>query len=84
MINKFSVEQYCPDGWEIRHDFCYFWSEEEATWTVAENSCKTMGGHLASIVTWGENDFITGEPADCRIKDHWSKALHLNSSCRDY
>ena len=39
----------CPEGWESYGNRCYFWSEEEKTWSDAEEECKKSGSHLASV-----------------------------------
>ena len=45
-------------------DYCYaFFNSynEDLSWTKAEANCTHMGGHLASIHSLEENDFIMVE-----------------------
>jgi len=48
----------CPDGWEQFDRHCYLVVLTGATWANAEADCKTKGGHLASVHSVEENDFI--------------------------
>ncbi|XP_018012021.1 macrophage mannose receptor 1 [Hyalella azteca] len=52
------LNQYCPEGWTLYQDFCYYASQEEMSWTAAENQCSNQGGHLASVTSWPEQDYI--------------------------
>ena len=36
----------------------YFFGIEEKEWEAAENDCVTRGGHLTSIFSREENDFL--------------------------
>ena len=49
----------CQPGWEREGDYCYFWSTEKKNWFDAEETCISLGGHLASIATWEINDYMT-------------------------
>jgi len=48
----------CIDGWSAFGSNCYKYFEASLTWQNAENQCKLEGGHLASIHSKEENDFI--------------------------
>lgn len=39
----------CPYGWVSGQKFCYKIFEQRLTWMNAEQTCKAIGGHLASI-----------------------------------
>ena len=39
-------------------DHCYKWNSEEITWEAARAKCVADGGDLASVLSWGEQDFI--------------------------
>ncbi len=48
----------CPSGWQKFEGHCYLLVEKFATWANAENDCISKGGHLASIHSADENNFI--------------------------
>jgi len=48
----------CIDGWSAFGSNCYKYFEASLPWQNAENQCKLEGGHLASIHSKEENDFI--------------------------
>jgi len=49
---------FCPDGWKKFNQNCYNFVEKTLSWKNAENHCKQEGGHLASVNSKEENDFI--------------------------
>ena len=52
------VEQSCSSGWEENDGQCYFWSQEKLFWGAAEEKCRSMGGHLASVTSQDVEDFL--------------------------
>ncbi len=49
----------CPaGGWELFEGRCYLVSKSRATWTEAVQDCNYKGGHLASIHSADESNFI--------------------------
>ena len=51
----------CPDGWAELGGHCYLLIKTETpthNWQDAENDCILRGGHLASIHSKAEGDFI--------------------------
>ena len=44
-------------------DATYYFSDIKATWKSASSHCHQLGGHLTSIHTKSENDFVTNELA---------------------
>jgi hypothetical protein len=48
----------CPDSWEEYDGHCYLAVLEEFRWVEAESECTLQGGHLASIHSQDEQDFI--------------------------
>ena len=48
----------CTSGWEEKDGQCYFWSQEKLFWGEAEERCRSLGGHLASVTTQGEYDYL--------------------------
>jgi hypothetical protein len=51
---------FCPDGWNEFEARCYFFSGNESRliWANAENDCIHRGGHLASLHSQAEFDFV--------------------------
>ena len=45
-------------GWEEREGQCYYWSQEKLFWGAAEENCRSMGGHLASVTSQDVEDFL--------------------------
>jgi hypothetical protein len=52
-------DRVCPGGWKEFDGHCYQLSMSEATWENAEADCYNKGGHLASIHSVEENNFIS-------------------------
>ena len=50
----------CEPGWELFELSCYMIPEDHKNWELAENDCVQKGGHLASIHSKEENDFLLG------------------------
>ena len=49
----------CPPGWEEREGgHCYFWSQEKLFWGAAEEKCRSMDGHLASVTSQDVHDYL--------------------------
>ncbi len=50
----------CPAGWSEFEAHCYFFSgnESKLIWPNAENNCIHRGGHLVSIHSEAEHDFV--------------------------
>ena len=48
----------CTSGWEEKDGQCYFWSQENLNWGEAEERCRSLGGHLASVTTQEEYDYL--------------------------
>ena len=48
----------CTSGWEEKDGQCYFWSQEKQYWGEAEERCRSHGGHLASVTTQEEYDYL--------------------------
>lgn len=50
----------CPGSIWSSNDHCYWYASTGATWDAAEADCVAQGGHLASITSSAENDFVQG------------------------
>ena len=48
----------CPGDWRKREEFCYLHVEEKKTWQEASSICTSKGGHLISIQSDDENEYI--------------------------
>jgi hypothetical protein len=48
----------CPAGWVQFEGYCYLVVNNTAVWDQAEKNCISKGGHLASIHSDSENNFI--------------------------
>ena len=48
----------CEPGWEMFEQSCYQIPDDHKDWASAENDCVQKGGHLASIHSKEENDFL--------------------------
>nr|XP_025138935.1 C-type lectin domain family 4 member D isoform X4 [Bubalus bubalis] len=49
----------CPVGWKAFQSNCYFPFNDNKTWAQSESHCSGVGGHLATISTGAEQNFIT-------------------------
>jgi len=56
------VELNCSPGWkgywEEMNGQCYYWSQEKLFWGSAEEKCRSLGGHLASVTSQDIHDYI--------------------------
>ncbi|XP_028978782.2 brevican core protein [Esox lucius] len=50
--------EQCEVGWQKFHGNCYKHFTQRLSWEVAEQHCRMVGGHLMSIMTPEEQDFI--------------------------
>ncbi|XP_042151466.1 brevican core protein isoform X1 [Oncorhynchus tshawytscha] len=50
--------EQCEVGWQKFHGNCYKHFNQRLSWEVAEQHCRMVGAHLASIMTPEEKDFI--------------------------
>nr|XP_048288339.1 C-type lectin domain family 2 member H-like isoform X2 [Myodes glareolus] len=48
----------CQGRWSCCGENCYYFSEEEKTWSESEASCRVLGSHLAKIDNSEEQNFI--------------------------
>nr|XP_009688749.1 PREDICTED: brevican core protein-like [Struthio camelus australis] len=52
--------QTCSPGWDSFQGACYKHFSTRRSWEDAETQCRHYGGHLATILTPEEQDFING------------------------
>ncbi|XP_077371345.1 macrophage mannose receptor 1-like [Festucalex cinctus] len=48
-------------GWRTYRDDCFYFSRETTQWEVAEDTCLSMGAHLASIRDDSEQSWLTSQ-----------------------
>ncbi|XP_030606810.1 brevican core protein [Archocentrus centrarchus] len=48
----------CEPGWEKFQGFCYQHFSKRQSWEAAEQHCRLSGGHLLSVMTPEEQDYI--------------------------
>ena len=62
------------DGWisgeNDLNDYCYMKMNQARSWQYANDHCRHHGGHLASVHSKAENDFIQG--------DYWIGLINLH------
>ncbi|KAM4663322.1 brevican core protein isoform 1-T2 [Discoglossus pictus] len=51
----------CLDDWDTFQGYCYKHFHTRKSWEEAETHCRDYGGHLASIMTPEEQDFINNQ-----------------------
>ncbi|CAL8355123.1 unnamed protein product [Boreogadus saida] len=49
---------FCPDGWFEQDGRCFTLAKSAMDWNSAEDHCKSMGAHLASIHNPADNRFL--------------------------
>ncbi len=52
--------EHCEPGWEKFQGFCYKHFTKRQKWEVAEQHCRMCGGHLVSVMSHEELEFING------------------------
>ena len=62
-----SIFSGCPSGWKELNSACYQLSGNKLNWEDAEKSCQGQGGHLASVHSAEQNNFLTG----LTTERHW-------------
>lgn len=51
----------CEPGWKKFQGFCYRHFTKRQSWEAAEQHCRMCGGHLLSVMTPEEQDYINGK-----------------------
>ncbi|KAJ8398419.1 hypothetical protein AAFF_G00426740 [Aldrovandia affinis] len=51
----------CDEGWEKFQAFCYKHFYKRQAWEVAEQHCRMYGGHLVSVMTPEEQEFVNNK-----------------------
>ncbi|XP_056275308.1 CD209 antigen-like protein C [Pseudoliparis swirei] len=57
----------CPADWHLFNGSCYFVSRTTRDWPESQSFCQSQGGHLAIILTAGEQTFLW----DLLPRGHW-------------
>ncbi|XP_061186317.1 perlucin-like protein [Saccostrea echinata] len=53
-----TLKPRCPDGWEMFDSSCYYFGVVPKAWQDAEVACERLGGHLATVHSSEEEQFI--------------------------
>ncbi|CAH1277542.1 Hypp9689, partial [Branchiostoma lanceolatum] len=59
----------CPKGWSGYYNHCYKFIRDKVQWSDANQSCKQLDANLASIASFGENEFIAHLVANGAMED---------------
>lgn len=51
----------CEPGWDKFQGFCYHHFTKRLSWEASEQQCRVCGGHLISVMTPEEQDYINGK-----------------------
>ena len=70
-LHGFSVVSSASDEAQIFEGHRYQVFDESMTWTEAKAYCEELGGHLATVTSQEENDFIAGLIADGTKNLYW-------------
>ena len=58
-------DKYCPEGWKLNGDSCYFFSRSKAgSFDKALDYCQALGGYLVEIDSEEEDQFVVAEVSD--------------------
>lgn len=60
-LNAHPDTEGCDHTWRKFHGHCYRYFSRRHTWEDAEKDCREHNGHLASIHSPAEQNFIRGE-----------------------
>jgi hypothetical protein len=71
----------CPVSWEEFEDNCYQYRTNKEEWSAANTDCILAGGHLASIHSLAENDFIVQLSG---LTEHWLGSTNFTSEVRTF
>ncbi|XP_055954396.1 cubilin-like [Patella vulgata] len=69
----------CPTGWTIDGARCYMILEHKVEWMEAEDTCNSIGGHLAHVQDSAENEKFSEWAAAKSLKHFWIRNLRSNN-----
>ncbi|XP_039608757.1 CD209 antigen-like protein C [Polypterus senegalus] len=64
----FNTRNTCPQLWRPFKSKCYFFSTVEMNWSLSQENCTAMGGHLVIIESEDEQEFLLQE---ANITQYW-------------
>ncbi|KAM7418383.1 hypothetical protein PAMA_015820 [Pampus argenteus] len=51
-------QMMCPDGWQVFHGRCYYFVDEDMTWSQAQTNCAVLQSMLVSVHSTQEYGFL--------------------------
>lgn len=72
----------CEPGWFKFQGFCYQHFSKRLSWEAAEQHCRLCGGHLISVMTPEEQDYVNGNEASTLAWCHCQGTARRFSECR--
>lgn len=70
-VRLLTIMNLMQQKWELYEDHWYRLFEVELMWIPAENFCRELGGHLASIKDVAENNFVH------KLRKSWFQILRI-------
>ena len=74
----------CPNGWEVKEDSCYLWTDTKKTWVEAERHCNNKDGHLASVTNLNIHNYISTKARKSKDTEYgyWIGGTYLEKENR--
>lgn len=68
----------CPTGWERSGNRCYYWSKKSWSWNwfEAEDECRGLGAHLASVPKIQTHEFLQSKD----IRGRWIGGIYVQEN----
>ncbi|NXC46231.1 PGCA protein, partial [Penelope pileata] len=76
----------CQKGWISYKGHCYMFIQERMTWTEAEKTCSAIreGGHLTSITSAEENEFLRKLSQQQKKTQFWTGGTYQKAILEDF
>ncbi|XP_045124302.1 sushi, von Willebrand factor type A, EGF and pentraxin domain-containing protein 1-like isoform X1 [Portunus trituberculatus] len=72
---------HCPEGWEIRGQYCYKFFDIRHSWDKAAQLCKRFGSDLVLVESYEQNNFtntLAKRSLDDAANSYWLGLVTLN------
>lgn len=73
----------CPAGWELFNGYCYQMNYVEMTYTSARRYCESEGGHMLTILSDAENQFIGSKLRNMYFSGYFYMWLGISDTVND-